>query len=113
MDAQTLAATLLALRILAVILLTAALVKQVQLIRTTTTEYPGVRWAVFAATAAILIGQVIPIVLDTVVAFGSSYQGRSAAPALLPASYALNNAIGSVIIGVLLAIQYYRPRRKR
>lgn len=112
MDAQTLAAILLALRILAVILLVATIYKQVVLIRTTSTDYEGVRWAVFGATVFILLTQFIPIILDSVVALGSAYAGRSAAPALLPTSYALNNAIGSVVIGALLAIQYYRPRRK-
>lgn len=112
MDAQTLAILLLALRIFAVILLAAALYKQIQQVRTTATDYPGVRWAVLGATAFLLLGQFIPILLDSVVAFGSTYTGRSPAPALLPASYAINNAVGDVVIGALLAIQYYRPRNK-
>lgn len=112
MDAQTLAAILLALRILAVILLIATIVKQVKQIRTTRTQYPGVRIAVFVATIVLLLGQIIPIILDTVVVFGSMYPGRNPAPALLPSSYALNNAVGSVVIAALLAIQHYRPRRR-
>lgn len=112
MDAQTLAFILLGLRLVAVVLLSMALHKQVQQILHTTTEYPGVRFAIFGATVFLLIGQIIPILLDAVVAFGSTYAGRGAAPALLPTSYALNNAIGSVVIGALLAIQYYRPRSK-
>lgn len=112
MDAQTLAFILLALRIIAVILLLSTIYKQVRQIMYTTTEYPGVRWAIFAATVFLLITQIIPILLDAVVALGSTYAGRAAAPALLPTSYTLNNAIGSVVIGALLAIQYYRPRNK-
>jgi hypothetical protein len=113
MDAQTLAAVLLALRILAVILLAATLIKQVKQLRTTTTDYPGVRWMVFFATIVLFIGQFIPITLDAVVAFGDSYTGRSVNPAALPVSYSLNNAIKDVVIGALLAVQHYRPRSKK
>jgi hypothetical protein len=112
MDAQTLATLLLVLRIIAVVLLAATIVKQVKQLRTTTTDYPGVRIAVFIATIVLFIGQFIPILLDDVVAFGSFYQGRSSTPGLLPTSYSLNNALKDVIVGILLAVQHYRPRRK-
>lgn len=112
MDAQTLATLLLVLRIIAVVLLAATIVKQVKQLRTTTTDYPGVRIAVFIATIVLFIGQFIPILLDAVVAFGSFYQGRSSTPGLLPTSYSLNNALKDVIVGILLAVQHYRPRRK-
>lgn len=112
MDAQTLATVLLCLRILAVILLAATLIKQVKQLRTTTTDYPGVRIAVFIATIILFVGQFIPIALDAVVEFGESYSGRSVNPAALPVSYPLNNALKDVVIGTLLAVQHYRPRRK-
>lgn len=113
MDAQTLAILLLAMRILAVILLGATIVKQINQMRTTVTDYPGVRIMVFIATVVIFFGQFIPIWLDTVVAFGSFYDGRNSHPGLLPSSYSLNNAIKDVIIGVLLFVQHYRPRRNK
>lgn len=113
MDAQTFATLLLVLRILAVVLLAATIVKQIIQIKTTATDYPGVRWAVFVATIILFIGQFIPILLDAVVAFGSSYNGRALSPELLPVSYALNNALKDVLIGALLAIQHYRPRRNK
>lgn len=112
MDAQTLATVLLCLRILAVILLAATLIKQVKQLRTTATDYPGVRIAVFVATIILFVGQFAPILLDAVVAFGSFYEGRNATPELLPVSYSLNNALKDVVIGTLLAVQHYRPRRK-
>jgi len=112
MDAQTLATLLLVLRIIAVVLLAATIVKQVKQLRTTTTDYPGVRIAVFIATIVLFIGQFIPILLDAVVEFGSFYQGRSSTPGLLPTSYSLNNALKDVTVGILLAVQHYRPRRK-
>lgn len=113
MDAQTLAAVLLALRILAVILLAATLIKQVKQLRTTKTDYPGVRWMVFIATIVLFVGQFIPITLDAVVVFGDSYAGRTVNPAALPVSYSLNNAIKDVVIGALLAVQHYRPRSNK
>ena len=112
MDAQTLAILLLVLRIFAVLLLAVTIAKQIHQLRHTTTEYPGLRIAVFLATIVLFVGQFIPILLDSVVAFGSSYNGRSSQPGLLPTSYSLNNAIKDVIIGALLAIQHYRPRKK-
>jgi len=113
MDAQTLATLLLIMRIFAVVLLAATIVKQIIQMRTTTTEYSGVRIAVFIATIVIFLGQFIPMLLDTVVAFGSYYEGRNQTPNLLAASYSLNNAGKDVIIGVLLFVQHYRPRRKK
>lgn len=112
MDAQTLALVLLTLRIVASILLAATVYKQIKQIRTTSTEYPGLRVGILMATVVLLVGQVIPIVLDYLVAFGQSYTGRSISPEALPVSYSLNNAIKDVIIGALLAFQHYRPRRK-
>ena len=111
MDAQTLAVLLLTLRIFAVVLLAATLVKQIKQLRTTSTDYPGVRVAVFVATVVLFLGQFIPILLDAVVAFGSYYEGRSRTPNLLATSYSLNNATKDVIIGILLFVQHYRPRR--
>ena len=75
-------------------------------------RYPDVRIAVFVATIVLFVGQFIPILLDAVVAFGSFYEGRNATPEVLPASYSLNNALKDVVIGTLLAVQHYRPRRK-
>lgn len=112
MDAQLLAILLLILRIIATVLLAATIVKQIKQLRTTATEYPGVRWAIFAATIVLFVGQFIPMLLDAVVAFGATYEGRSVEVATLPVSYSLNNAIKDVIIGGLLAVQHYRPRRK-
>lgn len=112
MDAQTLALILLAMRILAVALLVATIAKQIKQMRTTTTDYPGVRIGVFIATIVLLAGQFMPVALDTVVAFGTHYEGHSVNPAALPVSYSLNNAVKDVVIGVLLAAQHYRPRRK-
>ena len=112
MDAQTLATLLLCLRILAVLLLAATIVKQIKQLRTTSTDYPGVRIAVFVATIVLFLGQFIPLLLDAVVAFGTYYEGRNQTPNLLAASYSLNNATKDVIIGILLAVQHYRPRRK-
>lgn len=113
MDAQLLAAILLALRILAVILLAAVIYVQIKQLRTTSTQYPGVRLSIFILTIVLLIGQFIPILLDSAVAFGETYNGRSANPAALPVLYSLNNAIKDVIIGALLVFVHYRPLLKR
>ncbi len=110
MDAQTLAILLLGLRILAVFLLGATIVKQIKQLRTTETDYPGVRIAVFIATVVLFLGQFIPILLDAVPAFGSFYEGRNVSPNLLASSYSLNNATKDVIIGTLLFVLHYRPR---
>lgn len=112
MDAQTLAILLLCLRILAVFLLGATIVKQVKQLTTTVTDYPGVRIAVFIATVVLFLGQFIPLLLDAAVAFGSYYEGRNRTPNLLAASYSLNNATKDVVIGILLVVQHYRPRKK-
>lgn len=112
MDGQTLAALLLALRVIAVILLVAVIVRQIKQLRTTSTEYPAVRVTIFVLTIVLLIGQFIPILLDTVVAFGDTYSGRSESPAALPVAYSLNNAGKDVIIGALLTFVHYR-RTKR
>lgn len=113
MDAQTLAGILLVFRIFATLLLAATIIKQIKQMRTTTTEYPGVRTAVFIATIVLFLGQFIPILLDAVVAFGSHYNGRARTPSILAVSYSLNNALKDVIIGGLLFVQHYRPRRKK
>lgn len=113
MDAQTLATLLLIMRIFAVALLAATIVKQIIQMRTTTTEYPGVRIAVFIATIVLFLGQFIPLLLDATVAFGSFYEGRNKTPNLLAASYSINNATKDVIIGILLFVQHYRPRRNK
>lgn len=113
MDAQTLALLLLVIRILAVILLSATVYKQINQMRYTETIYPGVRVSIFIATVILLVGQFIPITLDSVVAYGSSYEGRSLQPEALSVSYSLNNAIKDVVIGSLLAFQHYRPRRNK
>lgn len=113
MDAQLLAAILLALRIMAVILLVAVIGRQIYQLRHTSTEYPAVRITIFILTIVLLIGQFIPILLDSAVAFGDTYTGRSANPAALPVLYSLNNATKDVIIGALLAFLHYRPSKKR
>lgn len=113
MDAQILAGILLGLRILAVILLAAVIYKQVKQLRTTSTDYPAVRLTIFLLTIILLVGQFVPILLDSAVAFGDSYSGRSANPAALPVLYSLNNAIKDVLIGALLIFLHYPLRRKR
>lgn len=113
MDAQTLATILLGLRIVAVVTLVAVIFKQIKQLRTTTTEYPAVRIGVFIATIVILLGQFIPITLDSIVVFGSTYAGRNTTPTVLSSTYALSNAGQDVIIGLLLAFQHLRPRKKR
>lgn len=112
MDAQTLAILLLILRIIAVILIVAVLIKQIHNIRKLYTQYPAVRYTVLLLTIVLLAGQIIPIMLDAIVAFGQTYPGRSRMPNLLSSSYALNNAIKDVTIGALLAFLYFRPRAK-
>lgn len=113
MDSQTLAITLIALRIIAIILLVATIVKQVDRLRTTTTEYPGVRIAVFAATVILLVGQIIPmmVLLDMIEA--AQCVGCNNSLDALSTGYAVNNVTKDVIMGALLAVQHYRPRYKR
>lgn len=113
MDAQTLAIILLGLRIIAVVLLGAVLVKQINQMRNTVTDYPYLRYGIFVLTILLFLKQFIPIILDAVVGFGGFYEGRAAAPSILPASYAINNAVGDVLFGVLLAIQHFRKRRQK
>lgn len=114
MDAQTLALTLLAMRFIAVALLIAVIVRQVKQIRTTTTKYPAIRISILILTIVLLIGQFIPIALDSVVAYGSHYDGRNPTPNLLPVAYSLNNAAKDVVIGSLLMFIHYRryPKHK-
>lgn len=111
MEAAQLALLLILLRIIAVGLLTATLVQQIHRLRSTATEYPGVRLAVFSVTILLLFGQVIPIILDVSAAFGPTAI-RAADYKILGSAYAINNAVKDVLIGALLAVQYYRPRHK-
>lgn len=108
-DAQTLAGILLGLRVIAVILIGAVLIRQIQNIRKLRTDYPAVRLTVLILTIVLLVGQLIPVLLDSIVAFGSTYAGRSANPNIIGASYAVNNAVKDVIIGALLCFLYFRP----
>lgn len=109
MDAQTQASILLLIRVVAAIILFAVLVKQVINLRTTETDYPGVRWAIFAGTLILFLGQFIPALLDAVVAFGNFYAGRNRNPNLLSSAYAFNNAGKDLVIGALLAILHFNP----
>lgn len=113
MNAQELATVLLIMRIIATIILTVVIFKQIKQMRTTATKYPAVRIAVHVLTIVLFAGQFIPILLDAIVAFGDSYAGRSATPNLLGASYALNNAGKDIIIGALLAFIHFPPKHHR
>ncbi len=108
-DAQTLAAILLGLRVIAVILISAVLYRQIVNLRTLKTDYPAVRYTVLILTVVLLVGQIIPVLLDSIVAFGETYAGRSTSPNIIGASYAMNNAVKDVIIGLLLCFLYFRP----
>lgn len=108
-DAQTLATILLGLRAVALILIGAVLIRQIQNIRKLRTDYPAVRLVVLILTITLFAGQFIPILLDSIVAFGSNYSGRSTNPNIIGAGYALNNALKDVIIGALLVFLYFRP----
>lgn len=110
---QTLAAFLLGLRVMATVLILAVLIRQIKNLRSLSTDYPAVRWTVFILTVVLLVGQIIPVLLDSIVAFGSTYAGRSTNPNIIGASYALNNAIKDVIIGLLLCFLYFRPGAAR
>jgi hypothetical protein len=112
MDAQTLAIFLLILRLIAVGLIVTVLVRQIRNIRNYATDYPAVRITVLLLTLVLLFGQFIPVLLDSIVAFGQTYPGRNRTPNLLASSYALNNAIKDVSIGALLTFLYFRPRAK-
>lgn len=105
--AQILATILLILRLIALTMIGAVLRKQVKQMRTTTTDYPAIRKAIFLLTVVLFVGQFIPIILDTIVAVGGSYAGRRA-PELLGVAYSLNNALKDVAIGVLLLFIHYR-----
>jgi len=109
-DAQTQVSLLLAMRVIAAIVLFAVLVKQVINLRTTETDYPGVRWAVFAGTLILFLGQFIPALLDAVVAFGSFYEGRNRNPNILGSAYAFNNAGKDLVIAALLAVLHFSSR---
>lgn len=108
-DATTLAAILLGLRVIAIFLISAVLIEQIKNMRRYATDYPAVRIVVFLLTLTLLVGQFVPAVLDAVVAFGESYPGRARQPNLLGVGYAVNNAIKDVVIGSLLAFLYFRP----
>jgi uncharacterized membrane protein len=114
LDPQAIAAILLAFRIIATVLLTAVVIKQIYNMRHKSTDYPAVRITVFILTLTLLIGQALPITLDSVVAFTSNKIGRAANPSLLGTYYAVNNALKDVIIGTLLAFLHFRqtpPKR--
>lgn len=114
MDAQTLATVLLIMRILAGVILFAVIIKQIINLRTTKTDYPGVRIAVFIGTIILFTGQFIPAILDAIVAFGGNYAGgRSRTPNPLGAAYALNNASKDLVIGALLAVLHFNPSARR
>lgn len=108
LDPQTIASVLLVLRIIAFLLIGAVLVKQVRNMRNLVTDYPGVRITVFVLTLVLFVGQIIPITLDTIVAFTEQQVGRTANPSLLGVAYAGNNAIKDVVIGALLYFLHYR-----
>lgn len=112
-NAQTLAIILLLERLLATGLIVAVIVKQIKNIRTLHTDYPVVRWAVLVLTIVLLVGQFVPIILDSVVSLGRFYPGRNQSPNLLAVSYSLNNATKDVIIGALLFFLHYRPGANR
>lgn len=101
------AAILLIMRIIAAIIILAVLIKQVINLRTTATDYPGVRIAIFVGTLILFIGQFTPAILDAVVAFGDYAGGRSQSPNPLGVTYALNNASKDLIIGILLAVLHF------
>lgn len=107
MDAQEQATLLLAMRVIAALVLLAVIIKQIINLRTTRTDYPGVRWAVFAGTVILFAGQFIPALLDAVVAFGNFYAGRNRNPNLLSSAYAFNNAGKDLVIAGLLAILHF------
>lgn len=109
MDAQTLATILLGMRTIAGITLLAVLIKQVINLRTTSTDYPIVRTAVFVGTIILFIGQFVPGILDAVVAFGDYAGGRSENPNPLGVTYALNNATKDLVIAGLLALLHFNP----
>ena len=108
LDPQTLAAILLALRIIAAGLLIAVIVRQIHNLRNLRTDYPAVRMVVFLLTLTLLIGQIIPMILDSVVLLYGGYPGRAMNPHILGVSYAINNALKDVIIGALLCFLYFR-----
>lgn len=113
MTGVELAVVLLGMRVVATIVLVAVLIKQIINLRTKQTDYPVVRWGIFAATIILLLGQFIPITLDTAVAFFEGYEGRHRQPNLLSSSYALNNATKDLVIAGMLALMHYWPGRDR
>ena len=112
-DAQTLATFLLILRLVATGLSVSVIIRQIHNIRTLHTDYPVVRWTILILTVVLLVGQFVPIILDTVVSFGNLYPGRNPQPNILATSYSLNNALKDVIIGALLVFLHYRPGSNR
>lgn len=110
MDPQGLAIFLLIIRFAAVCLFVAVVLKQINQIRTTQTEYQGVRVAIFAITLVLLYGQIAPMILDVAVAQGEL--GLEKTPGFLSLGYLFNNAIKDVIIGGLLLFIHYRVIHK-
>lgn len=108
-EAQILATISLTLRLIAVGLIAAVIYRQIHNIRTLETPYKVVRMTVLILTMVLFFGQVIPIVLDTIVALGNLYPGRNPLPNLYAISYTVNNALKDVVIGALLVFLHYRP----
>ena len=116
LDPQTLALILLIMRVIATILIGAVLVKQIKNMRTLATDYPAVRITVFLLTLTLLIGQLIPITLDSVVTFTDNLVGRHRNPNILSYGYAINNAVKDMVIGALLTFLHFRvspPKRNK
>lgn len=105
---QTLAVISLALRVVATILIGAVIIKQIQNMRRLTTDYPAVRITVFLLTLTLLIGQIIPITIDSIVVFTNDTAGRLTNPNALSYVYSINNAVTDVVIGVLLVFLHFR-----
>lgn len=116
LDPNTLALILLGFRIVATGLIGAVLIKQIHNMRHLETDYPAVRITVFLLTLVLLIGQLIPMTLDAVVAFSDNMIGRHRNPNILSYGYAINNAVKDVTIGALLTFLHFRtqpPKRNK
>lgn len=107
-DTELIAAALLLLRIIAVLLLSAVLIRQIQNLRTLQTEYPGIRMVVFLLTLTLLLGQIYPIIQDARLLFSGGINEFMNPPYIQGVAYALNNGIKDVLCGVLLCFLYFR-----
>ena len=108
-EAQTLAIISLTMRLIAASLIAVVLYRQIWNIRHLATDYPVVRMTVLLLTITLFVGQLLPIVLDTVVSLGNLYPGRNPLPNGYAISYTLNNATKDIVIGALLVFLHYRP----